>query len=298
MKYVFIINPNSGQKELKDDLIQQLSKYENIIDYEIYITKESKDATKYVDQYCNNYDNDVVFCACGGDGTINEVVSGMVGHKNAILACYPCGSGNDFVKVYGKREQFLSIDNLINAKEISIDIMKVNDKYSLNVTNFGFEVAVCDVANKIRRKKIIGGRNSYTSGIIAAVFKSRKNKCKIVADDNLLIDGNILLSTFANGKYVGGAYCCAPYSDNSDGLLEVSIVKPISLLRFISLIGPYKKGSHLSNKKLKKFIIYTRANKVTIDTPINAKICLDGEIYQGKHFEIENLKQKIRFLKP
>ncbi len=298
MKHVFIINPSSGKKEQKEDLLEELKSHEGKLDFEVYTTKGVKDATRYVDEYCNNYKDDVTFYACGGDGTINEIVSGMIGHDNAVLACYPCGSGNDFVKVYGGKEKFLKLDNLLNGKETKIDVMKVNDMYAVNVTNFGFDATVCDVANKVRRKKIIGGKRSYTTGIIVAILKARRNKCKVVADDVVLSENKILLSTVANGKYVGGAYYCAPKSINDDGLLEVCVVKPISLFKFISIIGPYKKGQHLDNPKYQKFIKYCQAKKVVIDAPEGFKICLDGEIYTGTHFEIENMKQAIRFVVP
>lgn len=298
MKYVFIINPHSGSEKNKEFLLSSIHANKNKLDYEVYITKGKNDATQYVDQYCQKYTDDVVFCACGGDGTINEVVSGMVNHPQAILACYPCGSGNDFVKVYGGKENFLKTDYLKNAKETQIDIMQVNDKYSLNAINYGFEVTVCDVANKVRRKKIIGGKHSYTSGIFVALLKSMKNYCQIYTNNTLIYDGNILLSTFANGKYVGGKYCCAPYSDNEDGLLEITFVKPISILRFITLVKHYQKGTHLSNPKCEKFIKYIRSDNVTIVTNKISNICLDGEIYSGNRFEIINHKKKIRFLKP
>ena len=298
MKYVFIVNPNSGSKKTKESLLKNIGENNPDLDYEIYVTKCDQDATRYVDEYCHQYKEDVVFCACGGDGTINEVVSGMVNHHNAILACYPCGSGNDFVKVYGGKEKFLTPQYLKNAIETKIDIMQVNDKFSLNAINYGFEVTVCDTANKVRRKKLIGGKNSYTTGILIALFKSMKNYCKIYANNSLIYDGNILLSTYANGKYVGGKYCCAPYSNNEDGLMEVTFVKPISILKFISLVKHYEKGTHLGNEKYSKFIHYLQSNKITIDTKKETNICLDGEIYSGNHFEIINHKQKIRFLKP
>ena len=297
MKYIFIVNPSSGKNELKDTLLNELKKYKNI-EYEIYFTKEVKDATRYVETYCKNNLEDVVFVACGGDGTLNEVVSGALNYKNAIVTCYPCGSGNDFVKVYGGKDKFLNLSNLFSGEEIKIDVMKVNDKYSVNVTNFGFESEVCYVANKVRRKKIIGGKRSYTTGIIKSIFTSRKTKCRVIADGEVLSENKILLSTVANGKYVGGAYKCAPYSDNTDGLLEVTVIKPISLLRFISLVGKYKKGEHLDNPKLRKIITYRRAKKVVIEATDNFKICLDGEIYIGPHFEIVNMQQVLRFIKP
>lgn len=298
MKYVFIINPNSGKSELKEGLFEQLKKYEGKIEYSTYVGSSRESTIEYIKKYCKTHKEDTVFCACGGDGTLNAVVSAVMGVSNALVTCYPCGSGNDFAKVYGGKDKFLNLDNIINGKETRIDVMKVNDKYSVNVTNFGFDAAVCDTANKVRRKKIIGGKRSYTTGIVKSIFTARRNKCRVVVDDELITEKRILLSTVANGKYVGGAYLCAPHSNNEDGLLEVSVVRPITLIKFISLIGPYKKGEHLDNPKFEKFITYRKAHKVTIDAPYNFKICLDGEIYTGPHFEITNMKQVLRFIKP
>lgn len=298
MKYIFIVNPYSGKSELKEDLFEKLEKYKDKIEYEVKNFSKKEETINFIDEYCSGCKEDVVFIAVGGDGTINTVVSGAVNHKNAIVTCYPCGSGNDFVKIYGGKEKFLNLDNLLNGEEIKIDVMKVNDMYSVNVTNFGFEAAVCDVANNVRRKKIIGGKRSYTTGIIVSIFKSMKTKCKIVADNEVVAEKSVLLGGLANGKYVGGAYMCAPYSNNEDGLLEVCVVKPISIFRFASLIGKYKAGKHLDEPKLRKFINYKRAKRVVIDADDNFKMCLDGEIYTGSHFEIENMKQVLRFIKP
>ena len=298
MKYVFIINPHSGKSELKENLFEQLKEYNNKIEYEVSSLNSREETINLIKEYCNKYDEDIVFFACGGDGTLNAVVNGAIGYKNAIVSCYPCGSGNDFVKIYGGKEKFLDLDNIINGTETKIDVMKVNDKYAVNVTNFGFEAAVCDVANNVRRKKIIGGKRSYTTGIVVSIFKSMKTKCKIIADDEVMVEDKLLLGGVANGKYVGGAYKCAPYSNNEDGLLEVCVVKPISIFRFASLIGKYKEGKHLDNPKLRKIIKYKQAKKVVVEADENFRICLDGEIYKGSYFEIENMQQVLRFIKP
>jgi len=298
MKYIFIVNPHSGKSELKDDLFEQLKKYENKKDNEICTLNNREETINYLKEYCKKNKEDTIFCACGGDGTLNAVVNGVMGYENAIVTCYPCGSGNDFVKIYGGKEKFLNLENIINGTETKIDVMKVNDIYSINVTNFGFEAAVCDVANSVRRKKIIGGKRSYTTGIVVSLFKSMKTKCKIIADGEIMIENKILLGGASNGKYVGGAYKCAPYSDNEDGLLEVCIVKPISIFKFVSLIGKYKKGTHLDNPKFRKIIKYKRAKKVVIESDDNFKICIDGEIYKGANIEIENMNKVLRFIKP
>lgn len=299
MKYIFIVNPHSGQSnELKEELFKQLEKYKDKLEYNIENFENREKTIEFIKAYCNQNTQDTVFVAVGGDGTLNCVINGVIGYKNAIVTCYPCGSGNDFVKYYGGKEKFLNLDNLVNGTERKIDVMKVNDLYSINVTNFGFEAAVCDIANKVRRKKLIGGKYSYTTGIIVSIFKSMKTKCKIIVDDEVLVENKLLLGGLANGKYVGGAYMCSPYSNNEDGLLEVHTIKPISIFKFASLINVYKNGKHLDDPKLKNIIKYKQAKKVVIEASNNFKICLDGEIYRGKQFIIENLKHAIRFIKP
>ena len=120
MKHIFIYNPMAGkdnraaiaalQEKIKTDYPE--------LDVEFYPTKAAKDATVYVRARCEaDPDTKMRFYACGGDGTANEVLHGIVGHENASMTCYPCGSGNDYVKYYGGAARFLNIDTLLFAEE-------------------------------------------------------------------------------------------------------------------------------------------------------------------------------------
>ena len=122
------------------------------------------------------------FIACGGDGTINEVFNGAVGQKNVSVSCYPCGSGNDFVKAFGGAELFLDIAKLITAPTRKLDLLKVGDRYSNNVVNFGFDTTVAITINKERDKTGHGGKNAYTKGVVTALIKSMNNRCTVIAD--------------------------------------------------------------------------------------------------------------------
>jgi diacylglycerol kinase family enzyme len=100
MKHVFIVNPHSGKQELKKDLFEQLKNYNGKIECEVVKFKDREETINFIKEYCSKSEDDIVFCACGGDGTINAVVNAVMGFKNAIVTCYPCGSGNDFVKIF------------------------------------------------------------------------------------------------------------------------------------------------------------------------------------------------------
>lgn len=298
MKRIFIINPSAGARNSQKDIEKKLAE-KNIEDYEMYVTQSKGDATRYVKERCEATDEDLLFISCGGDGTLNEVASGCVGHSNAILTVYPCGSGNDYVKYYGDKSAFLDVEKLLSGTEDKIDIIKVGDRYAVNACHFGFDSKVAKIMTKVKYKKVIGGKNAYNTGVFVALFTAMKNKCKVIGDGEELNDKNILLCTVTNGKYVGGSYKCAPRSKNNDGLMEVCCIRPVSKLKFLKLIDTYKNGLHLDDKSLVKYLKYRQCTKVEIiaekpDFPVS----LDGEVIEGQKFEVEILKQAVRFLVP
>lgn len=299
MQFVFIINPAAGKENSEKDLLIQLEKKKNL-DYVLYYTKSAKDATSYVRELLiKNPDKYYCFVACGGDGTINEVINGMIGYNNCCFTVYPCGSGNDYVKYFGGADKFLNLDELVNGKEVKVDVMQVADKYSVNVVNFGFDCVVLKTMEKVKRKFLIGGENAYTTGIVKAVFTGRKNYCQIFADGKLLNpSGEYMLCTIANGSHVGGSYNCAPRSLIDDGYMEVCLASSMSILKFASLAGKYKNGLHLDDEKFKNVITYTRAKKVELIAPSAMEISIDGEIAVDKHFVIENHNKLLSFLAP
>ena len=109
MKHIFVVNPGAGKGMTAPELDTKLKELE--IEYEIYETVAAKDATRYVRERCESGE-ELRFYACGGDGTLKEVMEGTVGFSNASLSCYPVGSGNDFVKCFGGKERFLNLEKL------------------------------------------------------------------------------------------------------------------------------------------------------------------------------------------
>ena len=303
MKHIFIINPAAGAQGATDELRRELSEIGAEYDWEIYETKAPKDATEYVKTRAAAEPGTVLrFYACGGDGTLNEVVNGAVGFSNVSVSCYACGSGNDFVKVYGGQERFRDVRGLLTAEEEAIDLIKVGDKYSINVTNFGFDTCVAKTMTSVRRKRLIGGKNAYTTGIVKAIFTAMNNKCVVEADGEVINPkGKMLLCTVANGQYVGGSFRCAPRSNNKDGELDVCLFKPISLFRFLKLLPVYTEGEHLDEKylaDLAKIMEYRRAKSIRVTAPQGFAYTLDGEIVEENEFVMEVAPAALRFAVP
>ncbi len=296
VKYIFIVNPAAGKQDATkfvEDSVKNLD-----IDYEIYCTKCQGDATEFVKSL--DSDNEYRVYACGGDGTFNEVASGAVNRENISVSVFPCGSGNDYIKYYGTVDDFKDIESLINGVTTKVDAMQVNGKYAVNFVHFGLDSAVLQTMMKVRRKKIIGGKHAYTTGVVKALINGMKHHCTVMVDGKQLGGDKMLLCTAGNGKYVGGKYKCAPRSDNSDGLLEVCLVNPVSRFRFLTLMGAYEKGTHLDEKRFEKYINYTKGTTVEVKSTKDKEMSysIDGELNFAKSFKVEILKHALNFVVP
>lgn len=266
---------------------------------ELYVTDAPGDATRYVADRCRSAGGELLrFYACGGDGTLNEVVSGAMGFECAEVTCLPVGSGNDYVKYYGGMGKFLDLQSLVDGEVHRVDVMRVGDRYALNVCNFGFDSVVCRTMMEVRRMPIIGGRNSYTTGILKALFTGRRTRCRVAVDGSVVHDGDLLFSTMGNGRYVGGAYMCSPLSLNDDGLIEVCIFKPLPLWRFAQLLKSYRDGSFIDRPDVQSKMTYLRGKTIDIESSHPIDVCLDGEILSGDTFHIEQMPQALRFVVP
>ena len=200
MKYIFIVNPRAGETDNAAVIRNAIAALPEKDDCEIYVTKAPQDATAFVRGWCADHPGEAVrFIACGGDGTINEVFSGAAEQPNVSVSCYPCGSGNDFVKAFGGADKFKDIPALLRASTQPLDLLKVGDRWANNVVNFGFDTTVAITINAEREKTGHGNKNAYTKGVVKALLTAMKNDFTVTADGEVLNPaGKALLCTVAS----------------------------------------------------------------------------------------------------
>lgn len=299
MKHIFIVNTVAGEHSCLNEVKKAIANESEVIDYELFTPDSAKDNVSQIKSYLEAHpDEEVRFYACGGDGTLNKVASGIYGYPNASLAVLAYGSGNDYIKYYADLKAFRNVENAMHGTEKRIDIMQVNGRFAINATHFGLDSVVAKVMHKIRRYPIIGGKMCYPIAVLRAFLTGMRTKCTVYADGEKLNEGKICLCTIANGKYVGGSYKCAPRSLNDDGWLEVCLIKPVSRIKFALLKKSYTHGTHLDNPKFEKYIVYRRAKQVVIEGGKGFCVSLDGEILKGERIVVENKQQAIRFVVP
>lgn len=295
MKHIFIINPSAGKKDSSILLSEQIKTVYKDTDYEIYITKGKGDATNYVKSF-EQIDTPICFYACGGDGTLHEVVNGMYHQKNASIAIIPIGTGNDFIKAIDiHKDHFLDLNKLKNGYEKKCDLLKVDQTVSLNIISVGLDAAIAANVSRFKKYFLVNGITAYYLSLAYCFFTSIKHNFKITTDHFKLPVSPYIFVVAGNGKYYGGGFYPTPKAKIDNGKMDVCIVKTISRLSILKFINVYKKGTHLEHTDL---VTYDTTSKLQICAPEPLRLNVDGEIYYYKDPVIEIVPSAITLRLP
>ena len=323
MKHLIVFNEKAGKGSEAASFKAQIEEAFKGLDHEIYVTPAPRALTAYLREYLKKNSKEVVrVYACGGDGTVHEAANGLVGFENAELAIYPNGTGNDFAKTFAGKgasydeimagagyQKCLDFKKLIAAEAKPVDVSKITGGnleeplYSINVINFGFDAIVGARGNYYKEHGIPADAKGkeknepYTYALNHDAMKhGRFNNIEVFADGEKLNEKQMLLCTLAHGQFVGAKFWCAPKSDNTDGLIDVCVLKTMTFLGLGMIIGGYTKGKHLN--KPKKKIVYRRAKEIKIVSPEEIDLCVDGEMIKGKDFAVEVVPGAIKLAIP
>ncbi len=301
MKTVFVINPRAGTGKETEKLISDAAK-----SAEIYITKCEGDATWFVKEYCQK-NGPARFIACGGDGTLSEVLNGLADCTEAQIGVLPKGTGNDFCRNFKMAGDFADIKSQLSGGTIKCDAIKYKtvlggkevSGYCINMFNIGFDCNVADLTANMKKKPFISGPFAYLLSIFANLIKKKGANLKIEIDDEEFYSGRLLLASIANGSYCGGGILSNPLASIYDGLININVVYNVSRLKFLSLLPHYMKGTHINLAGIEKVIHNTKCKKVVL-TPLDGemKICIDGEIITAGRTEFEIVPSAVNFVVP
>ncbi len=308
MKTIFIINPKSGQCSGVERLIRSI-KAETLrqeAEAQIYLTKCAGDAKTFVSDYCRKFGG-ARFVACGGDGTLNEVLNGAVDCPDAEIGVIPMGTGNDFCRNFGAGKAFNDVAAQLSGDVVLCDAIRyrteMDDRketgYCVNMCNIGFDCHVADDAATLKKKPMISGSLAYLVSIFVNLVKKRGANLQIELDGEVKHCGPLLLTSVANGSYCGGGIKSNPLASVCDGKMNVNIIKDVSRLQFVKLLPYYMKGTFLDCKGIDQIISSVSCKKVCIK-PLDGKLrlCNDGDIIEAGIITFEIVPQAFRFVVP
>ena len=295
MKHLFIINPAAGSYNRTDEYSQVIHKIcrARKLSYEIRVSTAPGEAIRIAREAAETGE-ELRLYACGGDGTLNEVVAGAAGHDNVAVTVFSGGSGNDFVKIFDDPRAFFDLHRLMDADEATFDLIRCNGDIALNICSVGLDARIGTDVSGYKRLPLLHGFRAYAASAVVNVVKGIAEHY-VVEIDGEQLDGEFTFVCVCNGRFYGGGFNPVPEADPSDGLLDVLVVDKVSRSQVPSLIGKYKNGRY---RELSHVARYMKTDRVKIlcdkPTPIN----LDGELRTAQTIEMKVAEEKIRFFYP
>jgi len=290
-KMLFVMNPYSGMRRASKYLADVIALF-NQADYEVivHMTRGQGDATEVVKSRAG--DMDLVVC-CGGDGTFNETISGILyAGANVPVGYIPAGSTNDFatsLKLSGNIMQAAS--DIIEGEPVAYDVGKFGDRYFSYVASFGaFTRASYATPQNIKNAL---GHTAYLLEGISELSQIRKEHVRMEIDGQVVED-DFLFGAISNSTSVGGILTLSPdVVDLADGQMEILLVRAArSLAEITECIQAVQ-----SQKYNCAMITFQSAKKVKIYADPQMPWTLDGEREEGHaQVDVENVHHAIRLV--
>ncbi len=272
---------------------------ENGLNFKVSYTSHHGEAVELAQKAADNGAELIV--SVGGDGTVNEIVNGIMKSKNdPSLGIIPLGWANDFIKSTDIPSDIIEACKiLIKGKIKKIDTGLINSQtYFANICGVGFDAEVARLANQMKSKH----PNLHILSAFVYVFATVKKLLSPFSYHNVKIkfDGQeihskILFIAISNGKFYGGRFKITPEAILDDGLLEICTVEEMGRLKYLMSIPKVFKGTHASIKGIN----FYRTKEVVIQSsePILAQV--SGEVIEGqKEFTITLLPKSLKLIVP
>lgn len=302
--YAFIVNPNSrsGLGGRVWHQIEAVLKQQNIT-YQVYFTKYQCHATQIVRDITSS-EKGCTIVVLGGDGTINEVINGIVHYADTTLGYIPIGSSNDFARAFHlAREPLKALETILSPSGYSyMDIGTLRyqnrTKHFAVSAGIGFDAGICHQAVvsklKVFLNKIGLGKLTYVGISLDRILYLKPKGMTITLDGGKKIAFEHVFFTVAmNHPYEGGGFKFCPQADPCDGFLDIMVIAGISKLKALLLLPTAFNGKHIRYKG-----VYTyRCRQIDIDSEKALPVHTDGEpVFLQKHLSVSLEPEKLKVI--
>jgi len=265
-KVLFIINPVSGGKK-KDNVPELIQKNLDVSLFEptIVFTDSAMHGTQLAQDAVGQYEYIV---AVGGDGTVNEIASSIAG-KDTVLGIIPFGSGNGLARFLDiPMDTEKATRSLNNLRVEVIDAGKLNGQWFFNMAGMGFDAHISEVFSHDKTR----GFGAYIRSAFREIVNYRSETYHIEID-GAVYEREAFMLSFANSSQYGNNAHVSPNASVQDGLIDVCIIKPFPLYKFIGMgLRMFTKTAHKS-----KYVEIVRGRHIIVKRMAGGPVHLDGE---------------------
>ena len=296
MKHLFVLNPVAGGGRRTAEAraeIQGLMEGSGK-DWELYETSGPKDAMEKVRAEAERGAPLRVY-ACGGDGTLNECVNGVVGKAQAAVTHFPTGTGNDFIKTFAKgKELFFDLERLLDGEVMALDVIDVGERYGINICSVGLDARIGADVHKYSAWPLVGGKGAYLVSLLANTVRGIAEPFEVEIGDRVERRKFTLICA-CNGRSYGGAFTPVPEALPDDGQMDILLVSKVSRFGVLNLVKRYAQGKY---REIPQLITCFREKQLTIRADRAFVINVDGEILRKSEVAFRLLPAAVNFFAP
>ena len=295
MRHLFIVNPAAGKRGSTarlDALLEKLS-----FPHEAAYTEKEGDALRFTQEAARSGEPLRVY-ACGGDGTLNEVVNGAAGLDHVAVTNVPKGTGNDFLKIFGPqcRELFYDLEALAVGPQAAFDLMDCNGRLGIDVVCAGVDARIAADVHRYKDWRFVSGMGAYVLALLENIFfKGIARPISVHMGDIHWEDRPASLLCVCNGRYYGGGFMPVGEAMPDDGVLDMLLVRKVSLLTFLRLVRQYAKGLY---KQFPELILDYHGQGVSFSAGEPITVVVDGEVMRDTAFTVRLSEKKVNFFYP
>ena len=229
MTHLFIINPAAGSRDRTEEYRRKIKESceQRNLRYRIQISQAPGDCRRLARAAAETGDEFRIY-ACGGDGTLNEVADGAAGYPNVAVTVFSGGSGNDFVKLFDDPKAFFDLERLLDAQEVTFDMIRCNDNLALNICSVGLDARIGTDVSHYKRIPLLHGFRAYAASTVVNLMKGISEHY-VVELNGETVDDEFTFVCACNGRFYGGGFNPVPEADPTDGMLDVLLVKKVTL---------------------------------------------------------------------
>ena len=288
MRHLFILNPAAGKRGTTKQLEGLLDRLR--VPHEVVYTGGAGDAERFAREAAAA-GAPVRIYACGGDGTLNEVVNGAAGYENAAVTNVPKGTGNDFLKIFGPdyRKIFYDLEALAQGPQTAFDLIDCNGRLGIDVVCAGVDARIAADVHRYKDWPLVTGKGAYVLALLENIFlKGISRSMSVQMGDKRWENAPACLLCVCSGRYYGGGFMPVGDAMPDDGVLDMLRVRQISLWTFLRLVGQYAKGRYREYPELIDH--YHALEPITV--------VVDGEVMRDTRFTVRLSEKKINFFYP